>query len=180
MLSGFLPPFMDTGWSMARATEARCDASTGLRRRARHLSSIFPPATPSREPKDPAPAPALTVYAQEELYLFHGRDPISGNPDWLGEIFEWLSAAGERGAPERDSIGRISYEQSVFARHAISPLRPYASLIMAWFENFVNGPAGVEHLAAAPSPVSDARHLVISSHDIDFYFTGRGAVCCGL
>jgi len=135
-----------------------------------HIPARYAP----REPKDPAPAPALTVYAHEELYLFHGRDPISGNPDWLGEIFEWLSAAGERGAPERDSIGRISYEQSVFARHAISPLRPYASLIMAWFENLVSGPAGVEHLAAAPSPVSDARHLVISSHDIDFYFTGRG------
>ena len=106
-----------------------------------------------RPSQDAAPAPALTAYAEEEIYLFHGRDPVSGNPDWLGEIFEWLSAADESSAPERDSIGRISYPQSVFARHAISPLRPYASLIMAWFENFVSGPAGVEHLAAAPSPV---------------------------
>ena len=128
-----------------------------------------------RPPQDAAPAPVLTAYAQEEIYLFHGRDRVSGNPDWLGEIFEWLSAADESSVPERDSIGRISYEQSVFARHGISPLRPYASLLMAWFENFVSGPAGVEHLAAAPSPVPDARHLVVSSHDIDFYFTGRGS-----
>ncbi len=127
-----------------------------------------------REPHEAAPTPAPMAYAQEEIYLFHGREPLSGNPDWLGEIFEWLSAADENSVPSRDSIGRVSYQQSVFARHAISPLRPYASLIMAWFQGFLGRPADGEHLAAATSPLSNANHLVVSSHDIDFYFTGRG------
>jgi hypothetical protein len=145
-------------------------ASAGAKAPVRRIPARYVP----RKPEDGSFAPTPTAYGQEEIYLFHGRDPVSGNPDWLGEIFEWLSGADERSVSERDSIGRISYEQSVFARHAISPLRPHASLIMAWLQSFVSGHAGPEHLARAPSPLPDVKHLVISSHDIDFYFTGRG------
>jgi hypothetical protein len=122
---------------------------------------------------EPAPTPVPACYAQEEVYLFHGRDESSGNPDWLGEIFEWLSCADEMSIRARDAVGRIAYDHSVFVRHAISPMRPYASLIMAWLENFISGRKGEENLPGAPSPVPDTRHLVISSHDIDFYFAGR-------
>jgi hypothetical protein len=125
-----------------------------------------------RPPGDAAPRPIHVLYGGEDICLFHGRDETSGNPDWLAEIFEWLSAAHEISVGSRDSIGRIPYGQSIFARHEISPLRPHASLLMAWFKNFVNG-ASAESLPAAESPWPDARHLVISSHDIDFYFAGR-------
>lgn len=137
--------------------------------KSRHIPARYT----ARRAEDPAPAPETSAHAGEKVHLFHGRDPVSGNPDWLGEIFEWLSAAGETGVRGRDSIGRIPYDQTVFARHGISPLRSHASLLMAWFENFVNGREQSEDLPAAPSPVPDARHLVISSHDIDFYFAGR-------
>jgi hypothetical protein len=126
-----------------------------------------------RPPREPAPAPVRCSYAREEICLFHGRDQISGNPDWLGEIFEWLSCADEMSIRGRDAVGRAPYEQTVFAQHAISPLRPHASLIMAWFQSFISGQKEAENLPAAPSPVANAAHLVIASHDIDFYFAGR-------
>lgn len=129
-----------------------------------------------RRPEDPAPKPQAATYAKEEFNLFHGRDQVSGNPDWLAEIFEWLSAAHEMSVKARDAIGRIPYAQTVFGRYGISPLRPHASLMMAWFENFISGgqlEKVSENLPAAPSPLPAARHLVIASHDIDFYFAGR-------
>jgi hypothetical protein len=126
-----------------------------------------------RGPRDPAPPPATSSYANEEIYLFHGRDEASGNPDWLAEIFQWLSATEELGIRVRDAVGRIPYAQSIFARHKISPLRPHVSLIMAWLQNFIAGQEGSENLPAAPSPLPGVKHLVVSSHDIDFYFAGR-------
>jgi len=136
-----------------------------------------------RRPKEPAPAPQPATYAKEEFHLFHGSDQVSGNPDWLAEIFEWLSSAHEMSIQARDSIGRIPYTQTIFGRYGISPLRPHASLMMAWFEDFISrhgsGKYGCEsdrrseNLPAASSPVPAARHLVIPSHDIDFYFAGR-------
>jgi hypothetical protein len=126
-----------------------------------------------RPPEQPAPKPALCSYAGESLYLFYGKDKTSGSPDWLAEIFEWLSGADEMSVRGRDSVGRVPYDQTIFARHAISPLRPHASLAMAWFQNFLSGQGDSENLPAAPSPLPDARHLVIASHDIDFYFSGR-------
>jgi hypothetical protein len=126
-----------------------------------------------RRPQDPPSPPVRCSYAEEEFYLFHGRDEAFGSPDWLGEIFEWLSSADEMSITERDSIGRIPYAQSLFARYSISPLRPHASLIMAWFQNALTNQEGPEDLPAAPSPVPGISHLVICSHDIDFYFDGR-------
>lgn len=126
-----------------------------------------------RRPQDPASPPVRSSYAQEEFYLFHGRDANSGTPDWLGEIFEWLSSADEMTVSNRDSIGRIPYSQSLFARHSITPLRPHASLIMAWLQNALTNEGGSEDLPAAPSPVPGISHLVVCSHDVDFYFAGR-------
>lgn len=127
----------------------------------------------ARPLREPAPSPVPSCYAGEEIYLFHGRDKISGDPDCPGEIFEWLSGAHEMSVWERDTVGRVAYEHSVFVRHAISPLRPHASLVMAWLENLIAGRRGEENLPPAPSPLPEARHLVVASHDIDFYFAGR-------
>ena len=126
-----------------------------------------------RSLEEQAPRPEPCSFANEELYLFYGRDEVSGNPDWLGEIFEWLSSADEMSIAARDSIGRIPFASTVFGRQSISPLRPYASLLMAWFQGFLNDRGQSESLPRAPSPVNGADHLMICSHDIDFYFTGR-------
>lgn len=126
-----------------------------------------------RDPKDAAPPPVQCSYAGEPCYLFYGRDEISGNPDWLGEIFEWLSSAHEMSVTVRDHVGRIPYDQTIFGQHSISPLRPYASLLMSWLENSIVNPGGPERIIPAPSPVPGSDHVVVCSHDIDFYFVGR-------
>src|ERR1700679_2151684 len=52
-------------------------------------------------------------YGGEDICLFHDLDVASGNPDWLGELFEWLSSSHEMQATGRDSSGRIPYSESV-------------------------------------------------------------------
>ena len=119
------------------------------------------------------PALKRIRYANEDLYLVYGVDPVTGNPDWLGEIFEWLSCGLELSIETRDAVGRIPYRETVFAKQAVSPLKPYAALLMAWMDNVLQNRGAVEALPKAASPVSPIEHLVVCSHDIDFHFTGR-------
>jgi len=112
-------------------------------------------------------------YANEELYLIHGTDEVTGHPDWLGEIFEWLSCSLELSIHSRDSVGRIPYHETVFAKQNVPPLKPHAALLMAWMENVVQNGGAVEALPKATSPLRDTEHIVVCSHDIDFFFTGK-------
>jgi hypothetical protein len=112
-------------------------------------------------------------YALEDICLTLGIDETTNNPDWLGEIFQWVSAALESGIALRDSVGRIPYSETVFAKECISPLKPQASLLMAWLENTIQNGNSVEALPKASSPVSGIEHLVVCSHDLDFYFTNK-------
>jgi len=119
--------------------------------------------------------PPLTKYryAGEDFYLTFGIDPASGRPDWLAEIFQWLSSSYELGIVRRDSVGRIPYSETVFSRQGISPLKPHATLLMAWLENIVLPGKTNEALPKAPSPVPGIKHIVVCTHDIDFYFVDR-------
>jgi hypothetical protein len=112
-------------------------------------------------------------YAGEEFSLFHGLDSQTARPDWLGEIFEWLSSGHERGIPNRDNIGRIPDAEMIFAQQQIPTWKPQASCLMAWLENCLNGRELEPVLPKAPSPVPGVDHLVVCSHDIDFYFSNR-------
>jgi len=112
-------------------------------------------------------------YAGEDFHLFYGIDPGSGRPDWLGEIFEWLSCSHERSAAGRDSLGRIPYSSSIFGERHLSPRKPFATMLMASMENELRGAAGVQALAKAPSPLPGVEHMVICSHDIDFHYTNK-------
>lgn len=125
--------------------------------------------------KEGPPRLAPVRLQQEELYLHHGVDESSGNPDWLGEIFEWLSSSHERGISRRDPVGRVPYCETIFGRQGISPQKPYALLLMAWMENHVRGGPRVGELLRPGSPVTGADHLMVCSHDIDFYYTNWGA-----
>jgi len=118
--------------------------------------------------------PAFASIAGESIPLFLGTDPVSGNPDWLGEIFLWLSGEFELGAKKRDSVGRIPFSETPFARFGISAERPYAGLLMAWLENTLRGNGG-SALPKAPSPVANCEHIVLPSHDIDYYYSGPGS-----
>jgi hypothetical protein len=112
-------------------------------------------------------------YAGETLYLSFGADPASGKPDWLGELFEWISCGYERGVRDRDGVGRIACYDMVFSKGGISPRTPHAAVLMAWMENSLRNGDGREALPVAPSPMPGVKHLVICSHDIDFFYTDR-------
>jgi len=105
--------------------------------------------------------------------LSFGVDARSGRPDWLGELFLWLSGGYETNIHARDGVGRIPYSETVFSRQGISPLKSHASMLMAWLENAVQRGESNEALPKAPSPFPKCEHLVVCSHDVDFYFTNR-------
>ena len=112
-------------------------------------------------------------YANESIFLFFGTDDSTHSPDWLGEIFEWLSSDHERSIIQRDSIGRIPFSGSIFSAEQISPRKPYAMLVMSWLQNMLQNRGRVESLPRATSPAADSEHFVVSSHDIDFYYTTK-------
>lgn len=114
-------------------------------------------------------------FGGEDFHLSFGIDPGSERPDWLGELFLWLSGEYESSIRIRDSIGRIPYVETVFNREGISALRPHASLLMAWLESAITDGNGRESLPKAPSPLGAAEHLVVCSHDIDFHFTHKAS-----
>ncbi|HTC61842.1 MAG TPA: hypothetical protein VK709_03295 [Candidatus Saccharimonadales bacterium] len=124
----------------------------------------------------------LTVhsYANENVYLWHGVDPSTGNPDWLGEIFVWLSCGHEVISTKRDSVGRVPYSETAFAEFEITPRKPYAAILMAWMENALRNGNTVEALAKAPCPIKNADHIVLPSHDIDYTYTTKSSAAVRL
>lgn len=122
-----------------------------------------------RSTDDPAPHSRKFFYAGEQFDLFYALDNL-GRPDWLAEIFEWLSSADEMSLRDRDSVGRIPFEKTVFARQGLSPFRPRALLAMAWLENYLRNGASKEQLIKAPSPLKDTDHYMVVSHDIDVHW----------
>jgi hypothetical protein len=114
-------------------------------------------------------------YGGEDVYLFHDVDDATGNPDWLGELFEWLSSSHEMQATDRDAAGRIPYCESIFSQQKLSPRKPHAHLLMAWMQNSICHGNSTEALPRAPSPVPGIDHLVVCSHDIDFYYVNTSS-----
>lgn len=113
-------------------------------------------------------------HSGEDFHLFHGLDPITRQPDWLGEIFEWLSGGWESRISARDSVGRIPDAEMIFSRSGVPPWKPQAALQMAWLDGYSRNRNRQDALLSrASSPVGDADHFVICSHDIDFYYTDR-------
>lgn len=112
-------------------------------------------------------------FADEEVPLAFGVDLVSERPDWLGELFLWLSGSYERDIVKRDAIGRIPTSEMIFEREGLSPSKPFAGLLMAWMEGVLRHGNTREELPKAPSPVPGVEHIVLPTHDIDFYFVDR-------
>jgi hypothetical protein len=134
-----------------------------------HIPALYSPHKAS----DRASNPVNVRYANENFYLFHGLDPLTGQPDWLGEIFDWLSCSYEKGVIARDPVGRIPDSQMIFQCLGLPTWKPQAALQMAWLEYFSCNGRNVQGLAKASSPLDGTDHFVVCSHDIDFYFTNR-------
>ena len=117
--------------------------------------------------------PATRMRGQEKIVLFYGVCPQTGRPDWLGEIFEWLSSGAEATLAERDAVGRIPSAAKLFGAWGISPRKAHLMPVMAWLEACVRGMKETEELPRAPSPVEGVQHFIVSSHDIDYYWTTR-------
>ncbi len=112
-------------------------------------------------------------HAGEDFPLAYGIDASSGRPDWLGEIFLWLSNSLEFDIRDRDDVGRIPYRATIFNRQGLSPEKPYASMLMAWMESALRKAGPEEALPRASSPLPTVDHLVVPSHDIDFCYVNR-------
>lgn len=113
------------------------------------------------------------TYANETLWLSFGIDESTKRPDWLGELFEWISSSQEQDIADRDSIGRIPFSKTIFAREGLSPQKPYAMFVMAWLQNELTTRGRRESLPKAVSPVPGVEHFIVCSHDVDFYHSSR-------
>ena len=145
----------------------RSRRATGALKPALLLSNLYRP----RLLRDPAPPPWKYAQGGEETVLFY--QPLPGEePDWLGEIFEWVSCADEYSIEQRDRSGRIPFSATYAGRHNLDIRIPYAAVAM----RFLNR-ALCRLMPGAPmellSPDPTALHFLVSTHDVDYFPVGR-------
>ena len=131
------------------------------------LSNLYQP----RSPGEPAPPPRQYVDSGDVATLIYL--PLPGQqPDWLAEVFEWVSCADEYSVTERDSSGRIPFAASYVGRYNLNARVPYAAVAM----RLLNGalcqllPWGQKE---PQSPDESVRHFIIQTHDVDYLPVGR-------
>jgi hypothetical protein len=114
----------------------------------------------------PAPRPRCFTRDGRNTVLFYPPEN-SAEIDWLAEIFEWISCADEYSVTARDSVGRIPFEKSIFARYQLEERTPYAALAMWFLQQAICRlvPAAGER---PRSPDIDLTHAIVCSHDVDF------------
>lgn len=120
----------------------------------------------SRSSHEAAPAPQLREVHGKEVVLVHA--PVPGQePDWLAEIFEWVSCADEYSIASRDEFGRIRFSDSYMGRHGLNPQIPYAAVAMQSLQQAICRVIP-QCDSSPPSPVSHPAHFIINTHDIDY------------
>jgi hypothetical protein len=114
----------------------------------------------------PAPRPHSFSEDGKTTVLFYPAEN-SAEPDWLAEIFEWISCADEYSVRERDSVGRIPFEKGIFARYELDVRRPYAALAMWFLQHAICRliPFAEEK---ARVPEISLKHAIVCTHDVDF------------
>jgi len=119
-----------------------------------------------RDPREPAPPPRAYAIDDEATILVHWP-PNGANPDWLGEIFEWVSCADEYSITKRDSVGRVPFKSTYSGRHQLDISLPYAAIAM----RLLNREISKIMPGAATQSVSPFRwgeHFIVNTHDVDF------------
>lgn len=129
------------------------------------------PGLRARDPRQPAPPPLK--YARHGLATLLHYEPEGGkSPDWLGEIFEWVSCADEYSVSRRDRIGRPLFEATYAGRHGIDTRIPYAALAMRGLQQEIcRAVPRARECFTAPAGVQG--HAVIPTHDIDYFPVNR-------
>lgn len=155
-------PIMEAGMSasadvwLTYATKCKKDIAVC------QLGNMYRP----RPLRQPAPAPNPFSACGESTMLFY--PPEAGSPpDWLGEIFEWVSCADEYSIVQRDSVGRVPFHASYYGRHGLDPRQPYAAVAMRLLQHALRVSGAVTPTEPA-SPVPSSTHLVVNTHDVDF------------
>ena len=131
-----------------------------------YISNLYRP----RPLNMPAPDPRVLLIGAKKLVLIHACS--STGPDWLGEIFEWLSCADEYSISDRDSLGRIPFERSFVGRHGLDVCVPYAALAMRGLQELLAQCAGGSSQPECPR--AGTGQFVVNTHDIDFFPLSRG------
>ncbi len=136
------------------------------------VSLSLPAGYRFRPVDQPAAAPGWLGDGQQRMPCFHFA--ADGQPDWLGEIFEWLSGADEQACVERDAVGRVPLSATLHGRYGLEPLVPYAARAMQRLNDQLRGTLGDAWLArpARPWQGADACRMA-ATHDVDFLPVSR-------
>jgi len=142
-----------------------CRKSVG--ERCVRISNLYLPRAPHR----PAPPPIQYVHG-DDMTILHYEPVDSCSPDWLAEIFEWVSCADEYSVTERDSVGRPLFAATYAGRHRIDIRIPYAAIAMQILQREICKliPQEATHPTSPDKAVS---HFIITTHDIDYFPVGR-------
>lgn len=141
--------------------------SASVNVRAVRLGRLYNP----RSLRESAAAPTPYEANGEKIPLFY-RPDASGEPDWLAEIFEWVSCADEYSRCTRDTVGRLPFSDSYCGRHQLDPCRPYAAVAMNFLQRSICELLPRTSLAPE-SPSPGVRHFVVNTHDVDFLPNSR-------
>jgi hypothetical protein len=127
-----------------------------------HLGNLYRP----RPVHESAPAPTSFEVFDEKTVLFYPPPP-GMQPDWLGELFEWISCADEYSIRHAPSAGAVSFSQSFAGRHGLDIRTPYAAIAMRLLQRALCKlvPGSFEEPL---SPVQGVRHFIVTTHDVDF------------
>ena len=100
--------------------------------------------------------------------LFHFRDGVT-SPDWLAEIFEWLSGAHEYSVEARDQAGRIPYSATLHGRFGLDPETPYVGVAMQRLNDGLREIHGGDWPDRPVAPWTEKHAVVVAAtHDLDF------------
>ena len=113
----------------------------------------------------PAPAPTWV----DGMPCFHPGP--GGEPDVLGEVFEWLSAAHEGACTALDAVGRVPPEHTLAGTHGIDRKVPWVNRWLARLHAAVRG--ALPRLPAAPRSPFGAGATFVASHDMDHLSANR-------
>jgi hypothetical protein len=124
----------------------------------------------SRPPREPAPPPKQFERKYKSTVVFYSP-PQGAEPDWLGEIFEWVSCADEYSIRRRDAVGRVDFRDSYVGRHRLDVGVPYAAVAMRFLHE-----ALCQCLPGYPtdcnSRIESHNHFVVNTHDVDILPAG--------